>query len=382
MRYARVLVRRKLLLLPGTTFASHRLPIARAALEQGYELHVGAPAGSPRGSLQHERLHHHTLSLSRRPQGPRRELRAAVDVLSLLRRVRPDLVHLFTPRVIASAGPIVRLHPDTAVVGSITGLGYTFLYDGATASALRWAVSQAFRVAFAHPRSHVIVQNRDDLHELSIRHVVDAARTSLIAGSGVDTRRFTVPARRDTEPLTIVCASRLLWDKGVGEFVEAARMLRRRGTSARFALVGGPDRHNPRQVPRASLDRWASEGDVELWGHREDMSEVLRQADVFCLPSYREGMPRALLEAAACGCALVTTDAPGCRDFVVHGKHGLLVPPRDSVALADAIDQLIADKDQREMLGRAARAKVESGYTNEQVAQRVLAVYDSLLEAS
>ena len=373
-------MRTKLLLFPGTTFASHRVPIAEAALEAGYEVHVAAPENAPVSSLDDPHLHHHAIGLARAPRGTRREVGAAVDVMGLLRRVRPDLVHLFTPRVIASVGPIVRMRKGPAIVSTITGLGYTFLYDGATASALRWGVSQAFRFTFASPRAHVIVQNHDDEHELTVRRVLQPERTTMIAGSGVDLEEFTPPAQRTSSPPLVVCACRLLWDKGVGEFVDAARQLTKRGIKARFALVGTPDLANPRHVPQASLERWREAGTVELWGQREDMPEVLRQADVFCLPSYREGMPRVLLEAAASGCALITTDAPGCRDFVDHDVSGLLVPPRDTEALATAMHELITQRSRRVALGKAARERVNDGFASQAVAQQVLGVYDRALD--
>lgn len=382
MGYPPALVRPKLLLLPGTTFASHRLPIATAALERGFEVHVAAPATADRGPVEHEHLHHHRLSLSRAPIALRRELGAALDVRHLLHRLEPDLVHLFTPRVIATVGPIVRMYQRAAIVATITGLGYSFLYEGATAGALRWGVSQAFRLTFAHPRAHVIVQNRDDLHELSIRGVLDAEHTTLIPGSGVDLEEYAPPPTRDASPPLVVFAGRLLWDKGVGEFVDAARLVRSRGRAARFVLAGASDPHNPRHVPQASLDRWAEEGVVEVRGHCDDMVDMLQRTDVFCLPSYREGMPRALLEAAACGCALIASDAPGTRDFVVDDRHGKLVPPRDAVALAEAIIELIDDPVRRHAIGLAARDRVEREFGRDRIARQVLAVYDGLLDAT
>ena len=202
----------------------------------------------------------------------------------------------------------------------------------------------------------------------------------MIRGSGVDTQVFRPHAEPDTVP-TFVLVARMLWDKGVGEFVDAARLLQQRGVRARCLLVGEADPENPAAIAREQLRRWHSEGHVEWWGHRNDMSEVLAGAHVACLPSYREGLPKTLLEAAACGLPLIATDVPGCREIAVHEETGLLVPPRDSLALAETMLRLASDAELRRRLGAAARQRVCDNFSTERITGETIALYRELIEA-
>jgi glycosyltransferase involved in cell wall biosynthesis len=206
-------------------------------------------------------------------------------------------------------------------------------------------------------------------------------RVVLIRGSGVDPDVY----RRQPEPqgeTVVMLASRLLWDKGVGEFVEAANRLRAQGYDSRFVLVGNGDDANPASVDASTLEAWRRGGTVELWGRRDDMPDVLSQANIVCLPSYREGVPKVLIEAASCGRPIVTTDAPGCREIVRHGENGLLVPVRDAGALAAAIKTLIDDPDLRSRMGAAGREIVKNEFTIDAVVRSTLDVYDTLLQGS
>jgi glycosyltransferase involved in cell wall biosynthesis len=216
----------------------------------------------------------------------------------------------------------------------------------------------------------VIVQNPDDAEALA-RMGVDRARIRLIPGAGVDTERFSPRPEPEGVPV-VMLASRLLWDKGVGEFVEAARRLKGRG---RFVLVGAPDPHNPASVTEADLRAWREEGVIEWWGAQEDMPATLNAAHIICLPSYREGMPKVLLEAMACGRPVVTTDAPGCRDCVADGDNGLLVPVRDAQALAVAIERLLDDAALRRRMGQRGRERAVAEFSQERVIAETLAVY-------
>jgi glycosyltransferase involved in cell wall biosynthesis len=210
------------------------------------------------------------------------------------------------------------------------------------------------------------------------RHLVPAGRAVLIRGSGVDVRAFSPSEEPEGVPVVLL-ASRLLWDKGVREFVEAARKLRGRGQACRFVLVGVPDKENPEAVPEATLRAWSAEGIVEWWGLRDDMPAVLRQAALVVLPSYREGIPKILLEAAAGGRPIVTTDVSGCREVVRDGENGLLVPPRDASSLAEAIATLLRDRSLRERMGRRGREIAVSEFSEEVVIAATLSVYRDAL---
>jgi glycosyltransferase involved in cell wall biosynthesis len=207
------------------------------------------------------------------------------------------------------------------------------------------------------------------------------ARLSLIRGAGVDLHEFEPAEECDGIPL-VVLPARMLWTKGIGEFVTAAERLRAKGVAARFALVGDPDPDNPASVSIEQLETWRRGGAVEWWGRRDDIPQVLAMSHIVCLPSYREGLPKALIEAAAAGKPIVTTDTSGCRDVVRHGDNGLLVPVADAVALAEALSKLIMNRSQREIMGRRGREIAESEFSSEKITSETLCVYDAVLSLS
>jgi glycosyltransferase involved in cell wall biosynthesis len=253
-------------------------------------------------------------------------------------------------------------------------MGSMFLASGAAARFRASAVRQLLRAATSGRGHWFIFQNEADRAEFAARGIGHPDRTVLIPGSGVDLQRFQASAEPPGVPV-VVLPARMLRDKGVAEFVDAARRLRRARVPARFALVGAQDPDNPSALSREELEAWVREGVVEWWGHRADMPEVYRGCHVVCLPSYREGRPKALLEAAAAGRCVVTTDVPGCRDCVEHGTSGLLVPPRDAGALADALTMLLADPARRAAMGREARLRAERDFGVEAVVDATLALY-------
>jgi glycosyltransferase involved in cell wall biosynthesis len=224
----------------------------------------------------------------------------------------------------------------------------------------------------------MIFQNEADRAEYVAAGIVPAGQAVLIPGSGVDLGEFRPVPVPEGLPIVMLPA-RLIYDKGIGEFVEAARLLRRGGVPARFVLVGARDPHNATGIAAATVQQWVTEGLVEWWGYRVDMASTLAEASIICLPSYREGMPKALLEAAAIGRAIVTTDTPGCRDCVEPGITGLLVPPREVTPLAAALELLLADPARRAAMGTAGRLLAERSFGLPLVIDRHLALYHSLL---
>jgi len=239
---------------------------------------------------------------------------------------------------------------------------------------IRWVL---FRLLSAS-RGRVIVQNPDDA-ELLKKAGVKGSNMLMIRGAGVDTLEFSfspVPP----EPVCVVLASRILWDKGVGEFVDAARQLIQDGVEARFILVGDPDPDNPTSIPEKTLSAWQEEKVIEWWGHRDDMVAVFHAAHIACLPSYREGLPKVLLEAAACGRPIVTTDVPGCREVVREGENGLLVPVRNAQALSEALRCLIKNHELRAQMGRRSREIMLKDFSSEKVIAQTLSVYKELIE--
>jgi glycosyltransferase involved in cell wall biosynthesis len=360
-------------------FVSHRLPLARAAQRQGFTVHVAASPDETTAQLEAAGIRFHPLPFSRKGRHPLRELRTFLSLLALYRRLRPDLVHHVTIKPILYGGVAARIARIPAVVNAVAGLGYTFLAKGQVASIFRDLVRFGYRKALSHSNQTVIFQNDDDRREFVSRGLVAPGETALIRGSGVDPDEFSPAETRPGRPL-VVLPARLLWDKGVAEFVRAAAILKARGVEARFVLVGEPDPHNPASVWDADLESWSASGVVEAWGRSDDMPSVLRRAHIACLPSYREGLPRALLEAAASGLPIVTTDVPGCRDVVRDGYNGYLVPPREAHALADALEKLIVSPGERELMGRRGRALVLEQFTLDHVVSETLKLYRTRME--
>ena len=353
-------------------FLSHRLPIAREAVRRGWRVTVAAPDTGRLGELSAEGVGVVDLPLSRSGTNPVAEAPTVAFLARLYRRLQPDLIHHVTPKPVVYGSLAARAVPSVPVVNAVSGLGYAFIGKPAW-HPLPLAVRRLYALALKRPRSFAVFQNDDDLAELSGAGLVDADRAVLIRGSGVDVERFA-PAPEPPGPPVVLLPARVLRDKGAGEFVEAARALRPSG--ARFVLAGPLDPGNPAGVDRATVEGWVAAGDVEWWGPRSDMPDVYRQATVVALPSYREGLPKALLEAGATARALVTTDVPGCRDVVADGETGLLVPARDAGALAAAVGRLLGDRALRDRLRHAARAHVVAEHAVEHVVAAHFRLYE------
>lgn len=359
-------------------FLSHRLPLARAARNAGYEVHVAAPEGTGSERIRANQFPFHAIPISRKGISPFEEMRSMIALYRLYRQLLPDIVHHVTIKPVLYGGLMARLARVRAVVSAVTGLGFVFLNRGFKAKILRVGVNLAYRLALGHANSYVIFQNPDD-RELFVRQgLLPKRRGVLIKGSGVDMTHFVQSSEPDGLPLVIL-ASRMLWDKGVGEFAEAAQKLRLEGVAARFVLVGASDPGNPAAVPESRLRSWHDEGVVEWWGHHDDMLEILSNAHIVCLPSYREGLPKVLIEAAACGRPIVATNVPGCREITLDGENGLLVLPRDVISLAKGLRCLIEDKELRKQFGMRSREIAVREFSIERVVDETLAVYRELL---
>lgn len=362
-------------------FLSHRLPIALEARRQGYRVHIAAGLTDKWDELQRYGLVVHPLALDRSSAGLGDAVRTTLELWRVFRAVRPDVVHLVTIKPVLLGGLVARLAGMPAVVVAVSGLGFVFMAHGVKAVVRRWLVGGLYRLALGHHNLKVIFQNPDDRASLTKLAHLPGTTVEMVRGSGVDLVQYAHTPLPPGVPV-VVLAARLLADKGVREFVQAARLLRQQGVAARFCLVGAVDPANPASLTDAELAQWASEGVVELWGQRSDMPEVLGAAHVVVLPSYREGLPKVLLEAAACGRAVVTTDVPGCRDAIDPGVTGVLVPVRNAAALADAIKGVISDPARCRAMGDAGRALAESAFDVRQVVAAHLRIYQELIDKS
>lgn len=359
-------------------FLSHRLPIALHAMKNKYEVHVAGPQFGDVELIRSYGITFHPISMTRSKGRIIEELRTLMSVFLLLRRIRPDILHNVTVKPVIYGSLAARLARVSCVVNAISGLGYVFIAKGLRSLLLRSCVKLAYRIALRHSNQKIIFQNPDDKAVFIQARIVEERDCVMIKGSGVDASLFHPGPEASGLPM-VVLPARMLWDKGVGEFVDAARILQSKGVRARFILAGEYDPGNPACISEKWLREKEATGVVEWWGRCNQMEKILREAQIVCLPSFREGMPKALIEAAACGKPIVTTDVPGCREIVRDGYNGLLVPVRESLPLADAIARLLDNAMLRVSLGDTGRRMVLEEFTEEQVVAATLGLYGILL---
>jgi glycosyltransferase involved in cell wall biosynthesis len=358
-----------------------RRSLAQFLREQGYLVTLVSPAGKYASKLQTDGFRWVEWKIGRQTIAPWLELPAVFALARTYRHEDADLLHHHTIKPVLYGSLAARLAGVANIVNSITGRGYVFYNKTAKASLIKKITRPFYRLAFSHPNQITIFENDLDLHYFIQEKLVKRESARVIASVGVDTNRFTPGAEPQGE-MVILLPSRMLWDKGVGVLVEAARRLHST-IPVRVALVGAPDPGNPASIPEEQLQKWAAEGAIEWWGWQDNMSEIFQKAHLVTLPSlYGEGVPAALLEAAACGKPIVTTDTPGCRDIVLDQINGLLVPPNDPLALADALGKLLADPILRGRMGAASRQLVLQKFTVQRVNQATLDVYQDLLARS
>lgn len=315
------------------------------------------------------------LPVDKKGLNPRADLRLFCKLYTWYRRERPHIVHHFTIKPVIYGCLAAHLARVPRIINTITGLGYVFI--GEEKPWLKPLVESMYRVSIRRA-DFTFFQNKDDMDFFLKRRLVKDSKAGLLPGSGVDCEFFAPPSKMkppNDEAPTFLMVARLLRDKGVYEYVEAAHLVKYHFPTVRFQLLGEPDERNPNVIPRKDLDRWQSEGVVEWLGKVSDVRPAMAQADVVVLPSYREGIPRALLEGAAMGKPLITTDAVGCREVVDEGINGLLVPIKDVQALAKAMTKMIKDPSIRHEMGRAGRLKIEKEFDERIVIRKVIKAY-------
>ena len=359
-------------------FCSHRLAIATAARKLGMQVAVATRIREHGDAIRQAGIEVLPIEWSRGGSNPFQEVKVLALLLRAYRSYRPDIVHHVAMKPVILGTAAARATGVRGVVNALAGLGYVFSSSDARARMLRVVSVLAARLALHHPRSRVIVQNPDDYAVVVERRLARPGDVRLIRGSGVDLETFSVQPQPDGVPV-VVLPARMLRDKGIFEFVEAARILAARSVQVRMALVGAPDPANPASVSERQLLRWTQAGFVEWWGWHDDMRDVFRRSTIVCLPSYREGLPKALLEAAACGRPLVASDVPGCREVVQHRRTGLLVPPGDPQALATAVATLVCDRELSRTLGAEGRRVAEQEFSVEEVTRATTDLYREVL---
>ena len=357
-----------------------KLPIARRLREEGQQVVLVTPPGPYVETMIDEGYEWREWTLDRHSMNPLKEFWSLLHLVSIYAQERPDVVHHFTAKGILYGSIAAMLSNVEYVVNAVTGgasaFGNVISTTNVVYQGVQWMLEQLFR--FVLSGTEVIFQNPDDLDSFVEQDLVERRHTHLIKGSGVDLDSFQPASEPDGIP-KIMLAGRLLWNKGVGEFVEASRRINEQERSARFILVGDTDESNPMSVSEDQIAEWEQEDLVEWWGFQEDMPAVFTDMHIVCSPTfYREGVPKVLIEAAACERPIVTTDMPGCREIVRDGENGFLVPPKDTGALVSALEKLLESEQQRKEMGRTGRQIVREEFSVEQVVLETMNVYEQL----
>lgn len=352
-------VKEKILLVANTSWYLYnfRLPLARQLRDLGYEVVFVSPLDGYSDRLVAENFRWVELRMNRKSINPLRELVTLFRFCKIYRSEKPSVCHHFTVKCVLYGTVAAKLVGIKAVVNAITGLGHAFIGQGWLHRTTRPLLRLAYQKILTARRVQVIFQNGDDYREFSDRRMIIPDKSTIIRGSGVCLQRFTPrPGPLDGSPCpTVLLASRLIKEKGLLEYVEASRQLRTRGVDVRFALAGQIDPGNPSSISESDLEKWRSEGVIDYLGQIEKIEEVLQVATIVVLPSYREGTPRILLEAAAMGKPIIATDVPGCREVVKHDYNGYLVEARNADALASAIESMLSDPAKMMQFGQNSR---------------------------
>ena len=395
--------RKKLLYFIGVDwfFYSHFLDRAIAAKEAGYDVVVLTGLTRQDDPLAQHGIRLIGIPFERRSLNPIGLLRNLFNVIQVIKKEKPDIVHQIALKPILIGSIACRLLGIKRVISAVVGLGFAFSSERGAAQIVKRILSALFRIVLDKKTAVTVFENKDDRNYFIDQHWTRPESAVLIRGAGVDIERFkprSEPQSAHTrsqstestvlgtgglnrEPPIVMLLSRMLWDKGIGEFVEAARQLRQKPSekTARFVLVGDPDDDNRGAISRDQLKAWQTEGVIEWWGFRPDVENILAQATISCLPSYREGLPKSLLESLAMGLPCIATDVPGCREAVIDGVNGLLVPARDSQALANAIDRLLSNHEMRQQFGQASRKMAVDEFSREIVNEQTLTLYEQVL---
>jgi glycosyltransferase involved in cell wall biosynthesis len=359
-------------------FNSHFLDRAKFIAASGGTVGIATRFSIHKDELRSLGFELYPINFSRRGLNPITEFVTALRIRSVVRKFRPDIAHniALKPVVTGTFGEL--LGRQRVIVNAPVGMGYIFTSTDKRASVVKPLLVKILKSLLRSKSVHVVIENPDDLNSLIEDGFVRQSEISLIRGAGVDLNAFPFHPE-NAGPVVVTLVSRILRDKGVLEFINAATQLQARLPEVVFQIVGEPDLGNPSAIPESEIDSWESLPNVRYLGRRSDIADILKGSHIVCLPSYREGLPKSLLEALSCGRPIITTDVPGCREVCADGVNGLLVPARDSIALSNAIEKLAINPELRQAMGRAGRLRAESEFSNEIVCAQTLDLYRRLL---
>jgi glycosyltransferase involved in cell wall biosynthesis len=357
-----------------------RIGLAEAAKSRDADVIMLSPPGPFAPKIQENNFKWICVPMKRGSISPIKEIPSILNLIRIYSKEKPDLAQHFTLKCLIYGTIAAKLSGTPNVVNSITGLGYIFTNKSPKARFLNFIISPILRFILSFKNSYVILQNSDDFEELTKRKIINSDKTILIKGSGVNTDDFCPLKLNFNQTPKVLLATRLIWDKGISDYIKAVKILKQNGVNAEFLLAGNIDSGNPASVSNKDINKWIFEGIIHYLGHVEDMCSLLKKVDIVTLPTtYGEGVPRILIEAAASSVPLIATDVPGCREIVRHNKNGILIPPKDYLALADAINGLINNPEERIRMGKNGRQIAVQEFDEKIVIKKTLCVYQKLL---
>ena len=359
-------------------FCSHRLDLGIAAKKAGADVLVATQINKHGTEIEAAGLRVVPIMMQRSGHNPIADLMTIKQITQLYRYEKPDLVHHVALKPILYGGIAAKLAAVPAVVNAVAGMGFMFISESVFARMVRPFIIRAQSALMNCHNTHTILQNPDDKAFYTEIFGVARERITIIPGAGVDIDKFSVAPEPEGTPIA-VCVSRMLRDKGIYELVAAAQLLREKGISLVVRLVGPTD-DNPASIPKQVLNKWSDDGIVEIAGPSDDIAGEYARAHIAVLPSYREGLPKSLVEAASCGRPIVATDVPGCREVCIEGETGYRVPPYSVEPLADALERLAINPDLRRQFGENARLRAESNFAADTINLKTIATYEALLD--
>jgi len=361
-------------------FVSHRLHLATAAINDGYEVALLSRISQHQELISSLGVKVINWPLERGSFSPLLEFKAIYCIVDVIRNFKPDLIHAVAMKpVFYTALSSIFLNTGGRIF-AFGGLGFIFRSHKITARVLRLFFIPLFRLLLRDDNIRLIIQNKDDRKLLEGCRVIDRGRIRLIRGAGVNAKFFFPKYVLHSATPLIILPARMLWDKGVEDFVICAQYCKKKKINVKFALIGDPDPHNPECIPESQLKKWVRQGAIEWWGKQDDMLSIYHKADIVCFPSYHEGLPKALLEAASCGLPIVSYDVSGCREVVQDTVNGFLVPFKDRDALFIAILKLLEDSKLRGTMGRKGREMILKNFTQEKIAAETITLWNELLK--
>lgn len=359
------------------TLISHRLHLVDAAIDAGYKVAIATKINKHRKFLEDRGMKIFEWKLHRGSLNPIKEIIAILSLMKILFEFKPDIIHAVAQKPVIYAGLAKKIYKKASFIAALGGLGFVYTSKRLRATLLKPLLRLLLKSVLDGKRTRLILQNKDNVNTIERINIINKKYIRLVKGAGVEMKKY-LPSKIPLKTTIIILPGRMLWDKGVGEFVRVAKRIKGRNIKARFVLVGDIDLDNPESIKQIQIDKWIESGVIEHWGRCDDMEKVYKKSSIVCLPSYNEGLPKVLLEAGSSSRPIVAFDVPGCREVIKNKVNGFLVQFRNENALETALVKLINDKKLCEKMGKNGRKIVERYFASEIINTQTLKIWNEV----